>query len=373
SQQMPRSYTYGHFPLYTLVLVANGLYKLAPLTDSFLPPAWVQFMEIAPSGRGYALIGRALMALADLFTVYLLFLLGRRLYGEWGGLLAAALSAFTVLQIQLAHFFAVDPVSTTFTFLALYGAILMYDRQSRGAAVVTGLGIGLAVASKFSALPIAFAPIVAAYLATVHQKSAGNTANSHIPHPTSHIVNPHPKGQSNIQNHMLGLVLLALVVAFIVFAVTSPFVFLDFENFKRAVLDEQGNMVSGVADLPFTRQYRNTWAYWYFIEQQLRWGMGWPLGLLALTGTLWVVIKAVRGKAAPGEWIILSWIVLYFGPTGLFLAKFMRDMIPVVPLFTLFGAGLVIALWQWRESEEAKKRGGEEANTQTEPFVLSQV
>ena len=64
SQQTPRSYTYGHFPLYTLVLVANGLYKLAPLTDSFLPPAWVQFMEIAPSGRGYALIGRALMALA---------------------------------------------------------------------------------------------------------------------------------------------------------------------------------------------------------------------------------------------------------------------------------------------------------------------
>ncbi|HXV43767.1 MAG TPA: DUF2298 domain-containing protein, partial [Anaerolineae bacterium] len=162
-------------------------------------------------------------------------------------------------------------------------------------------------------------------------------------------------------------------VAFIVFAVTSPFVFLDFENFKRAVLDEQGNMVSGVADLPFTRQYRNTWAYWYFIEQQLRWGMGWPLGLLALTGTLWVVIKAVRGKAAPGEWIILSWIVLYFGPTGLFLAKFMRYMIPVVPLFTLFGAGLVIALWQWRESEKARKRGGEEANIQTEAPLSSQV
>ncbi len=73
-----------------------------------------------------------------------------------------------------------------------------------------------------------------------------------------------------------------MFVAFIVFAVTSPFVLLDFENFNRAVIEEQGNMVSGLADFPFTRQYRGTWAYWYFIDQQLRWGMGWPLGLLAL-------------------------------------------------------------------------------------------
>ena len=49
-------------------------------------------MELSLSGRGYAQIGRALMALADLGTVYLVFLLGRRLYGLWAGLLAAALS-----------------------------------------------------------------------------------------------------------------------------------------------------------------------------------------------------------------------------------------------------------------------------------------
>ena len=76
--------------------------------------------------------------------------------------------------------------------------------------------------------------------------------------------------------------------------------------------------------------------------------MGWLLGLLGLTGTVWVIIKAVRGKAYLGELLALLWIILYFGPTGLFLAKFMRYMVPVVPLFTLFGAGLVIALWQYR-------------------------
>jgi len=130
-------------------------------------------------------------------------------------------------------------------------------------------------------------------------------------------------------------------------------VLLDFENFKRAVLDEQGNMVSGVADFPFTRQYRNTTPYWYFIEQQLRWGMGWALGLLGLAGTGWVIIKSVRGKAQVGELLALLWIVFYFGPTGLFLAKFMRYMVPVVPLFSLFGAGLIVALWQYRSTRRA--------------------
>ncbi|MBI1879948.1 MAG: glycosyltransferase family 39 protein, partial [Chloroflexi bacterium] len=346
NEQRPRSYTYGHFPLYTLVLVAHGLNSLGPLTSSFLPPGWTQFMATAPSPLGFALIGRALVALADLFTVYLVFLLGRRLYGVWGGLLAAALSALTVLQIQLAHFFAVDPVSTAFTLLALYGAMLMYDRQSRGAAIVTGIGIGLAVASKYSALPVAFAPLIAAYLASTRR---GPRTRDQGPG-AGELQAPTPDPRPPVS--MFGLAMLALAVAFVIFAVTSPFVLLDFENFKYAVVEEQGNMVSGAADFPFTRQFRNTWPYVYFIDQQLRWGMGWPLGLLALGGTLWVIIKAVRGKAQPGEWFILCWIILYFGPTGLFLAKFMRYMIPVVPLFTLFGAGLVVAIWRIGQAAE---------------------
>jgi YYY domain-containing protein len=316
-----RSYTYGHFPLYTLVLTASAVQKLAPVAESLhLPQPLVQGMAEAQTMDGYAYIGRFLVALADTLTIFLVFLLGRRLYGAWAGLLAAAFSAFTVLQIQLAHFFAVDPVSTTFTLLALYGAILMYDRGRPGAAVLTGVGIGLAVSSKYSALPIVAAPLVAVVLSVKH-------------------MGPEER-EAGVRLAFRNLVIAGLV-SFIVFAVTSPFVFLDFQNFWQAVVKEQGDMVSGVADLPFTRQYRGTPAYWYFIVQQLRWGMGWPLGLLAFAGLAWVLVRALRRSLGAGEWIVLSWVILYFGPTGLFLAKFMRYMVPVVPLFVLFGAGLV--------------------------------
>ena len=317
-----RSYTYGHFPLYTLVLTAGAAEQLAPLADRLgLPDGLVQTMAQARSPVGYAYVGRFLVALADTVTVYLVFLLGRRLYGTQAGLLAAAFSAFTVLQIQLAHFFAVDPISTTFTLLALHGAILMYDRGGDRAAVLTGLGVGLAVASKFSALPIVAAPLVAAVLSVRRATPDQRTA---------------------VRRRALRGLVIAGAVSLAAFAFTSPFVFLDFKNFWKAVVKEQGDMVTGVADFPFTRQYRGTPAYLYFIEQQIRWGMGWPLGLLAFAGLAWVLIRALLRRASPGEWILLSWVILYFGPTGLFLAKFMRYMVPVVPLLVVFGAGLVL-------------------------------
>jgi len=316
-----RSYTYGHFPLYTLALTAGAAEKLAPLAErAGLPDPLVQIMTEARSLEGFAYVGRFLVALADTATIYLVFLLGRRLYGAWAGLLAAAFSAFTVLQIQLAHFFAVDPISTTFTLLALHGAIRIHDRQKAGAAVLTGVGIGLAVGSKFSALPIVAAPLVAAVLSVARSD---------------------PDQREATRSLAIRNLIIAGAVSFVLFALTSPFVFLDFGNFWQSVVKEQGDMVSGLVDFPFTRQYRGTAPYLYFIRQQVQWGMGWPLGLLAFAGLAWVLVRALLRRASPGEWILLSWVILYFGPTGLFLAKFMRYMVPVVPLLVLFGAGLV--------------------------------
>ncbi len=58
-----------------------------------------------------------------------------------------------------------DPASTTFTVLTMLGAVSMLTRLRLRDALLTGLGIGLAVASKFSALPLIVVPVVAALLA----------------------------------------------------------------------------------------------------------------------------------------------------------------------------------------------------------------
>ena len=101
---------------------------------------------------------------------------------------------------------------------------------------------------------------------------------------------------------------MALFLAGITFFVTSPYAVLDWRTFIQATLVEQGQMVRGIADMPFTRQYRNTTPYLYFIQQQVQWGLGWPLGLLSLAGTLtmagllvWTGVRTLLARlTAPG-------------------------------------------------------------------------
>lgn len=68
-------------------------------------------------------VGRALSALFDLSTVFLVYLVAKELYDRRVGLLAAAFSAFAVLQIQQSHFFTMDTFVTFFALLTVYFAV----------------------------------------------------------------------------------------------------------------------------------------------------------------------------------------------------------------------------------------------------------
>ena len=120
-------------------------------------------------------------------------------------------------------------------------------------------------------------------------------------------------------------------------------------------------MVRGQSDLGFTRQYDGTLPYLYPVEMQLRWGMGWPLGLLVFAAFAWMIW--LRGAAAvaangrePGRfsrtassldaqpyWCCSFWAVPFFITTGGFYVKFMRYLQPLTPLLMLFAAALILA------------------------------
>ncbi|MBK7204218.1 hypothetical protein [Candidatus Amarolinea dominans] len=168
---------------------------------------------------------------------------------------------------------------------------------------------------------------------------------------------------SNRSPQALGLALIALSVAVIVFAVTSPFAVIDWPNYRISVIDEQGAMVRGDADFPYTRQYRGTLPFIYNIEQQIRWGMGWPLGLLAFIGLAWALARALAGRASPAEWVLLAWCVPYFALTGLFMVKFMRYMLPLLPFFSLMGAALWEGIGSRQSWIEAYRRARDSIST----------
>lgn len=368
SNQRSRSFTYGHFPLYLGVATGEVMHTLAPVAATLgLPESTVDLMARADGAcDAIAVAGRLVIALLDTLTIYLLFLLGWQIFGVGAGLLAAVFYAFTAQAIQLSHFFAMDPASTTFTVLAVLGAVRMVQERSWQATVLTGIAAGLAISSKFSALPILAAPIVAVILTVWREQTASKRQARPV--------------NARIQLNALLALLLVLVLMAVTFAVTSPYAILDWENFVRATLVEQGRMVRGIADFPFTRQYRNTTPYLYFLEQQLAWGLWWPLGSVAALGILHAlgillysgvvliynrIVELGRGTGrlltdTQAAYVVLwSWVLPYFGLTGAFLAKFNRYMSPILPFVLLFAAGLLWQLWhafKQREDEKITRR-----------------
>src|SRR3989304_2653941 len=133
-------------------------------------------------------------------------------------------------------------------------------------------------------------------------------------------------------------------------------------------------MVSGVSDLPYTRQYAGTARWWYFVKDMGQWGFCWPLGLAAIAGTIVAVVRALL-RPTRAELLLLVWVVPYFAITGGFHTKFLRYILPVTPMFALFAALALVLLYDWARrhqearSERQQARDEERETITAEPSV----
>ena len=377
-QDEQRAFAYGHLPLYLGVGATRLSEKLAPALLPLFPSRWIFARDVLNGAERieYAhltVVSRALTGLFDLGTIVLLYLLGRRLYGTAVGLLSAAFLAFNVMHIQLAHFFISDPYLTFFIVAAIFCWVeglkrfprhshpLTETKHKKRATIWVWLGcvmVGLAIGSKFAAVLLLFPMMIVIWVMW--------------------------------QKEWLWRIAIGGVIAFGTFFVTNPFAIIDLScevitpaahigpitipslDWRSCYLDNiftQRSMVSGVSDLPFTRQYTGTIPYLYFVEMQIKWGMGPLLGLAAFGGFGWMLwqvgmpflnwVRSFWKEKASAKAVqslqhlvlsypvvlVLAWCVPYFISTGSFFVKFMRYMQPLVPFLMLFGAAM---LWQWK-------------------------
>lgn len=322
----PGFFAYGSLPLYLLRVVASLLGLLNP--------------DLASLHSSY-LVGRALSALFDVGSVYLLYRLGKALYDEWVGLAGAALLALTVLHIQLAHFYTVDTLLTFFVLLTLLQAVHLVRRPSLGGGILAGGAWGLALASKVSALPLAV-PIALAWI-------CGALAQK-----------PEDGRLLRLWRALRGI-LVTSAAALGSFLLCQPYALLDIVAFLVDVIQES-YMARGLADIPYTRQFIGTAPYLYPLRQMVLWSMGLPLGLAGLAGFLAALVQALI-LARRGRWgrlgelaVPLSWVAVYFGIVGGFHTKFLRYMLPIIPLLCLWAAWGLLSLARLRRRRAAPLR-----------------
>ncbi|MDP2953945.1 MAG: phospholipid carrier-dependent glycosyltransferase, partial [Chloroflexota bacterium] len=315
-------FPYGTFPLYLLKLL------------SYLVSLFNQGLTLFDA----RLLGRALSVLFDVGTVLLVFLLGSRFYGRRVGLLGAGLVALAILHIQLSHFYATDGLLTFFivlTVLALLGAT---RKAGIGSAALAGLGLGLALATKISALPLLL-PVALAY--GIYAFSREGDTFSWAP------------SEVRLKAALRGLAI-TLAVAAAVFLIAEPYALLDWKTFRSDIV-EQSEMVRRVRDYPYTRQYVDTPSYLYQVEQLATWGLGLPLGLVAWGGLAFTLYSAWRrrGKA---DLLLLSWVVPYFLVIGSFQVKFLRYLLPLTPFLILMGANMLFRGTDWARDKRVTPR-----------------
>jgi hypothetical protein len=142
-QDEARKFAYGHVPLYLGVMATRLAEWLGPRLTPVLPADWLFVRDVLNGSnsiefRHLTAVSRALTALTDVATVFVIFLLARRLYSTAVGLLAAAFLAINVMHIQLAHFFTSDPFLTFFVVTAVYFMVVAV--QQGGVASLTRAG-----------------------------------------------------------------------------------------------------------------------------------------------------------------------------------------------------------------------------------------
>ncbi len=305
-------FAYGTFPMYVLWQVAVFLTWLQHTFGFHWLPAGQAFTDYDP----VTLVGRALSALFDTGTVLVTYFLGQRLGGKVAGLLAAACAAFIPFEVQLAHYFAVDTALTFFVALALLSCVAIAQEGKLRWVLLGGVASGLALASKFSALPL-LVPLGVAYLLYWRKSDLAAT---------------------------LPRVFISVGSGILSFALAMPYALIDFHDFQASI-KEQGDLAQGILDYPYTRQYAGTTPYVYELKNLLLYDLGVPLALLCFAGGVYIAWRIWR------DWqddalVLLAWVFVYFGITGSFYTKFSRYLLPIFPALCVFGALALVALWR---------------------------
>ncbi|HSB90889.1 MAG TPA: glycosyltransferase family 39 protein, partial [Anaerolineales bacterium] len=276
------------------------------------------------------LIGRATSAVFDLIGLVLLYAIGRRLHSRRVGLLAALIGAFTVLFIQHSHFFVVDTVTNVFILVGLYLAIRVQEDGLLWRYAVFGLVLGMAVASKISAAPLAGIVVLAAGFHVLRAERS--------------------RRDDEIVRGLIG-VLLAAFVAFLAFRIFQPYAFSGPGFFGLrpnpkwiSNLQEIRNQSGGSVDVPFALQWAYRPKFLFSWLNMVQWGMGLPLGLVAWAGTLWAAVEVARGRWSQHA-LLLVWTLGYFLWQAAAFNPTLRYQLPVYPTLILFAAWAAVEAW----------------------------
>jgi hypothetical protein len=283
------------------------------------PPAYTYLLHIlfavwfgggAGVGHAYAahptevfVLARASVAVLGTLSVWLLYLVGARLFDRRVGLLAAALETVAFLPVFYAHLALNDVPTLAPLTLSLLGSAGVLRRGRAIDYLTAGIGLGFACATKYTGGIVLICLLIAA---------------------AAHFLTPARDAGRRV---VVGLAL-GGISALACFLAANPYALLDFSAFHAGIVHQSSVSSEGEGKLGASKESGILYYLWSF-----SWGLGWAPSLAALAGAVTVWFKDRRLGL-----MLVPAVLLYLAFMGTQSRYFGRWLLPVFPIVCLLAA-----------------------------------
>jgi hypothetical protein len=299
----------SYLPQTAVLAASDGLYQMTGR------PIFSIFGESGDGNSPTAYwLARMVNVVYGTLSLWVLFLIGRRLYSPEVGLLAAAVLAAVPRHLTSSTEFKPDILVILLTLITFHWTLSAAARPTLGRFLRVGLGVGLAVSTKYTGVAAAI-PITAAVL----------------------------KNGWHDRRQWLWLVL-AGVVSILTFLVLNPFLDVVFQFIPI--------LVKGYADKGVTEKSN----HWVVFERQVDFLIRYhgPVVavflLLGIVGLLWRIYRPAPEDSEErrlGSMLVLSILLGYSGAHSLGMTLFRsQNYLPVVPFSSLAAAWAMVETWR---------------------------
>ncbi len=281
-----------YFYIQVFVYVARFLFgasrgSYASLADVTLP--------------GFYFWGRLVTALLGTFTVYVVYLIGKKMFDRETGLLGASFLALYFLHVRDSHYLTVDVPATFFVALSFLFSYLVLEKNETKHYILAGLIAGLAAATKYNAIFVVI-PLALAYVF-----------------------------RSLKDGVFGGKVWLGFLFAALGFFIGCPYAILDLPAFLDGVAFDIYHYRMGHEGF----EGSNNWLFYshYLFKE----GIGPTLFPLTCGGVL-----LSFARRSEKDWLLLSFPLVYFVLLSTQRVNFVRSLLPIFPFAAIFGAVFVM-------------------------------
>jgi len=245
------------------------------------------------------LAARMLSATAGVVSVWVIFRVGRHLFGERTAIVAALFLALAFLHVRDSHFGVTDVPATCLVLVSFLFTLRFWHSDRWRDLILAAVTAGLATSTKYNAALIALPALWAVF----RPRSAPTTFARQL-------------GRSSV----------FAVIMVLAFGLTSPYCFIEFERWIAALRGISAHLADGHGVV-----VGRGWVV--HLTSSLRYGLGLPLLVAGLAGLFLLAWKQPAQGILVALFPVACWALVGSGYT-----VFARYIVPAVPFLCLVAA-----------------------------------